>query len=313
MSSTSAAPQQHLTVLLEEAVSALLTKPDGRYLDATFGRGGHSRKILSQLNSQGQLLGLDKDPQAIAVAQHLAQEDSRFSYQQGTFTQAKTVVENLGWQGVDGILLDLGVSSPQLDDPKRGFSFMHDGPLDMRMDTTQGINAAEWLAQASATEISDVLYHFGEERHSRRMAQAVINARQEQPITTTSQLAEIIKAANPSWEKNKHPATRAFQAIRIFINQELDDLDLLLEQALDLLLPGGRLVVISFHSLEDRKVKRFMRKAAKGEQLPRHLPVMQSDLNLSLKLLGKAIKPTAEEIAVNARSRSAIMRVAEKI
>ncbi|GLR63152.1 16S rRNA (cytosine(1402)-N(4))-methyltransferase RsmH [Marinospirillum insulare] len=308
------APDQHLTVLLEEAVAALVTNPDGCYVDGTFGRGGHSRHLLSQLAAKGQLMGIDKDPRALETAAELAKEDERFTICHGSFIQLAEFLKEKGWTGVNGILLDLGVSSPQLDDASRGFSFMKDGPLDMRMDTSRGLSAAEWLAKATEVEISDVLYHLGEERHSRRMARALVKARQEEPITRTSQLAEIVKAANPSWEKHKHPATRAFQAIRIHINRELDDLKDLLDQAMDLLLPGGRLVVISFHSLEDRIVKRFMRDAARGDaHLPPDMPFRQDQLNITLKLVGKAVKPTAEEIAHNPRSRSAVMRVAEKL
>ena len=308
------APDLHLTVLLEEAVAALVTRPDGRYVDGTFGRGGHSRHLLQQLTAEGRLMGIDKDPLALASAAELAKEDARFSLHHGSFIQLAEFLEEKGWAGVDGILLDLGVSSPQLDDASRGFSFMKDGPLDMRMDTSRGISAAEWVATASEVEISDVLFHLGEERHSRRMARALIKARQEEPITRTSQLAEIIKVANPSWEKHKHPATRAFQAIRIHINRELDDLKDLLNQAMDLLLPGGRLVVISFHSLEDRIVKRFMRDAARGDaHLPHNMPFRQDELNITLKLASKAVKPSAEEVERNPRSRSAVMRVAEKL
>lgn len=307
-------PHVHLTVLLEEAVAALVTCPNGRYVDGTFGRGGHSRHLLEQLTPEGRLLGIDKDLRALETAAELAKEDKRFSLCHGSFIQLAEFLEEKGWAGVHGILLDLGVSSPQLDDAGRGFSFMQDGPLDMRMDTSRGLSAAEWLAKASEVEISDVLYHLGEERHSRRMARALVKARQEAPITHTSQLAEIVKAANPSWEKHKHPATRAFQAIRIHINRELDDLRDLLDQAMDLLLPGGRLVIISFHSLEDRIVKRFMRDAARGDaHLPRNMPFRQEDLNQTLKLIGKAVKPSAEEVERNPRSRSAVMRVAEKL
>jgi 16S rRNA (cytosine1402-N4)-methyltransferase len=309
---------QHLSVLLEEAVTAWLTRPDGFYVDGTFGRGGHSRHLLQQLAPAGRLLGIDKDPRALAAGEQLATIDPRFSICHGSFTELPEFLHSYqadpGFQGVDGILVDLGVSSPQLDDPERGFSFMQDGPLDMRMDTTRGLSAAEWLARAPEEEISDVLYHLGEERHSRRMARALVKARQEQPITRTGQLAELIKAANPSWEKHKHPATRAFQAIRIHINRELDDLKQLLTQAVDLLAPGGRLVVISFHSLEDRIVKRFMRDAARGDaHLPQGVPFRQEELHPTLKLISKAVKPSAAEIQQNPRARSAVMRVAEKL
>lgn len=306
---------QHLTVLLEEAVNAWLTDPSGVYVDGTFGRGGHSRLLLEQLGEQGRLLGIDKDPRALAVGHQLAAEDARFRICHASFADLPQCLEQAGLQqGLQGILLDLGVSSPQLDEAARGFSFLHDGPLDMRMDTTRGRSAAEWLASADEKEISDVLFQYGEERHARRMARALIKARQEAPITRTSQLAEIIKAANPSWEKHKHPATRAFQGIRIHINQELQDLQRLLDQALDQLAPGGRLVIISFHSLEDRMVKRFMRAAAKGDShLPPGVPFTDAQLNRRVRLLGKAIKASAEEIERNPRARSAIMRIAEKL
>lgn len=309
------APDQHITVLLHEAVAACLTDPAGIYIDGTFGRGGHSRLLLSQLAPEGRLLGIDKDPRALAAAQQLAEEDARFSCQQGSFSQLPEYLAARGWSaGVQGILVDLGVSSPQIDDPERGFSFMQDGPLDMRMDTTQGESAADWLAQASEAEIADVLFHYGEERHARRMARALLKARAEAPITRTLALAEIIKAANPSWEKHKHPATRAFQGIRIHINRELDDLKHLLAQAMSCLAPGGRLAVISFHSLEDRLVKRFMRDAARGDaHLPAHVPFRHTELRPELRLIGKATKPSSEEIALNPRARSAVLRVAEKL
>ncbi|MDR9467374.1 16S rRNA (cytosine(1402)-N(4))-methyltransferase RsmH [Marinospirillum sp.] len=311
----SAVADQHLTVLLKEAVAAWCPSAGGTYVDGTFGRGGHSRLLLSQLSSAGRLLGIDKDPRALAAGEKLAAEDARFSIHHASFADLPSCLQEAGiTAGVQGILLDLGVSSPQLDDPERGFSFMQDGPLDMRMNTLSGPSAADWLATASEAEISDVLFHYGEERHARRMARALVKARQEEPITRTHQLAEIVKAANPSWEKHKHPATRAFQGIRIHINQELEDLRRLLDQALDLLAPGGRLVVISFHSLEDRMVKRFMRDAAKGDShLPPGVPFRDDELKRRLKLLGKAVKASREEVSLNPRSRSAVMRIAEKL
>lgn len=312
---TPAVADQHLTVLLEEAVAAWCPSAEGVYVDGTFGRGGHSRLLLSQLSAAGRLLGIDKDPRALAVGQELAAQDPRFSVHHASFADLPACLQEAGIsEGVQGILLDLGVSSPQLDDPERGFSFMQDGPLDMRMNTSSGPSAADWLATASEAEISDVLFHYGEERHARRMARALVKARQEEPITRTRQLAEIVKAANPSWEKHKHPATRAFQGIRIHINQELEDLRRLLDQALDLLAPGGRLVVISFHSLEDRMVKRFMRDAAKGDShLPPGVPFRDDELKRRLKLVSKAVKASREEVTLNPRSRSAVMRVAEKL
>ncbi|ODC05146.1 16S rRNA (cytosine(1402)-N(4))-methyltransferase [Terasakiispira papahanaumokuakeensis] len=309
------ARDRHVTVLLDEAVEALVTRPEGRYIDGTFGRGGHSRLILQQLNNEGRLLGIDKDPRAIATGEALAAQDPRFQIAHRSFAEIETLTETQGWsEQVDGILLDLGVSSPQLDDPERGFSFMHDGPLDMRMDTSQGMSAADWVARAPEKEIADVLFRFGEERHSRRIARAIVAARQDTPITRTLQLAEIVKAANPSWEKHKHPATRSFQGIRIHINRELADLEDVLDRAVRQLRPGGRLVIISFHSLEDRMVKRFIRDAARGDtHLPPGIPLTEDQIERRLKPIGKAIKPSAEEIEVNVRSRSAVMRVAEKL
>lgn len=300
----------HYSVLLQESVTALINDPSGSYVDGTFGRGGHSREILSKLEADGSLLGIDKDPQAIAVAEALAKEDRRFSIRHGSFADLLDWVEP---NSLDGVLLDLGVSSPQLDQAERGFSFMQDGPLDMRMDTTRGQSAAEWLAHADAEDIAFVLKEFGEERFAKRMAAAVIREREIAPITTTGRLSKIFTEANPAWEKGKHPATRAFQGIRIFINSELEDLERVLNAALAALKIGGHLVVISFHSLEDRLVKRFIRNHERGQQLPKGLPVMDKDLNKRLKSLGKAVKASAEELAENQRSRSAVMRSAEKL
>ena len=299
---------EHVSVLLAESVSALSVRADGSYLDGTFGRGGHSREILSLLSQSGQLLAVDKDPAAEASAKALA-DDSRFKFVAGSFADISDFVSD---GSLDGILLDLGVSSPQLDDAARGFGFNGDGPLDMRMDTRSGMTAAEWIASASEQEIADVIKTYGEERFAKRMASAIVKVRIDTPITGTRQLASIIAEANPKWEPNKHPATRAFQAIRIFINRELEDLELALSSMVDKLVIGGRLVVISFHSLEDRIVKRFMRDQARGVQLPRHVPVVDSDTGKTLNLIGKAIKPSDEEVARNPRSRSAVMRVAER-
>ena len=305
---------KHKSVLLDEVVELLITDPAGSYVDGTFGRGGHSRVILSQLSAEGRLLGFDKDPQAIAVAEQLHQQDGRFEVVHGSFAQLRSELEQRGLMGsLDGVLLDLGVSSPQLDDPERGFSFLHDGPLDMRMNTQAGESAAQWIARADEKEIADVMYLYGEERFSRRIAKAIVAERQKQPITTTARLAEIVKVANPKWERGKNPATRAFQGIRIFINSELDDLTACLEQALEGLSVGGRLVVISFHSLEDRIVKRFIRKHVRGDEAPLGLPVPQAMLNQRLKAVGKARKASDEEVRDNVRSRSAIMRIAEKL
>ena len=309
----------HHTVLLNEAVDALLAQSDERdepqiYIDGTFGRGGHSKAILKKLPANARLIAFDRDPEAIAVANALQTEDERLEPKHSAFGEMSAVLGDMGLMGrVDGILLDLGVSSPQLDDAERGFSFMRDGPLDMRMDTTQGISAAQWINSASETEIADVLYHYGEERHSRRMARRVVAERTISPILRTGVLAEMIKEANPSWERDKHPATRAFQGIRLFINRELEQLELVLDQALEILRPGGLFVVISFHSLEDRIAKRFIAKHARGDDFPRGLPVAQSQLNPKVKPQSKAIKPSRDEIDRNPRARSAVMRVAAKL
>lgn len=303
----------HVTVLLEEAVKALVSDPGGRYVDGTFGRGGHARLILESLSAQGQLVAIDKDPEAVRVATELAAMDSRFAIEHGSFTEVKNYVGARSWPGATGILVDLGVSSPQLDDAERGFSFMNDGPLDMRMDTSRGLSAAEWVAKVEERELIRVLREYGEEKFARRIAGAIIRERGVAPITTTARLANVVSEANPSWEKHKHPATRAFQAIRIEVNQELNDLELFLENASDALSVGGRLVVISFHSLEDRMVKRFMKKMAKGDEPPPGVPVLESDITRRFKLMSKAMKPAKQEIERNPRSRSAVMRVLEKL
>ena len=306
---------KHITVLLQEAVDALVQDASGFYVDGTFGRGGHSALVLEQLAGTGELLGIDKDPQAIAHANERFADEPRFSIAHGSFAQLEQFVTDRGMAGkVDGVLLDLGVSSPQLDDASRGFSFMNDGPLDMRMDTSSGESAAEWIARADETEIADVIYTYGEEKFSRRMAKAIVAKRQETPITTTAQLSKIIAEANPAWEKGKNPATRAFQGIRIHINKELDDLESCLDQALDMLKIGGRLVVISFHSLEDRIVKRFIRKHVKGdEHLPRGIPFTNDMLEIRLRSVSKAVKASDNETQDNVRARSAVMRIAEKV
>lgn len=306
---------QHLTVLLNEAVEALVHTPSGTYVDGTFGRGGHSRLVLENLDEQGKLFGIDKDPRALETAKELEAEDSRFKVFRGSFAELDQFADQEGVAGqLDGILLDLGVSSPQLDDPERGFSFMNDGPLDMRMNPDAGESAADWVNRAPEEELIRVMKDYGEERFARRMARAIIEERKREPILRTGRLAQIIKEANPAWEKGKHPATRAFQGIRIHINRELEDLEICLQQSLDLLKVGGRLVVISFHSLEDRLVKRFMRDMAKGDtHLPPGVPFTQEQLNIRLKLLSKAIKPSKQEVLDNPRSRSAVMRVAERV
>ncbi len=305
---------EHVSVLLDETVAALNIKPNGRYIDGTFGRGGHTRAILANLSSQGRVLGLDKDPEAITAGQRLAAEDERFTIEQCSFaTLAETVNARL-WQGkVNGILLDIGVSSPQLDIADRGFSFQKDGPLDMRMNPNEGMSAAQWLAHADMDEIATVLKTLGEERFGKRIARAIVETREETPLTTTKQLADLVDKASPFREKNKHPATRTFQAIRIHINNELDDLSVVLQQAIDVLAVGGRLAVISFHSLEDRIVKRFFRDQAKGDDLPSHFPIRADQLNPSIKLVGKAIKAGETELARNPRARSAVLRIVEKV
>ncbi len=304
----------HTTVLLGEAVDALVTAVDGYYVDGTFGRGGHSAAILARLSDRGRLLAIDKDPEAVAVARQRFGNDGRFDIVQDSFAGLAAAVAERGLTGqVNGVLLDLGVSSPQLDDAGRGFSFLHDGPLDMRMNPEEGASAAQWLAVAEEQEIARVLKEYGEEKFARRMAGAIVRARREQPITRTGQLAAIVAEANPAWEKGKHPATRAFQAIRIFINRELEDLEQMLADVLDVLAVGGRLVVISFHSLEDRIVKRFIRRQEKGPALPRGLPVRDKDVLRRLRSLGKPVRARGDEVDTNVRSRSAIMRVAEKV
>ncbi|MBK6736910.1 MAG: 16S rRNA (cytosine(1402)-N(4))-methyltransferase RsmH [Haliea sp.] len=303
----------HQTVLLHEAVDALVTLPGGFYVDGTFGRGGHSRYLLQRLNESGRVLGVDKDLAAQAVAQELAESEPRFEFFHGSFAQLPHQLRGMGIDAVDGILLDLGVSSPQLDQGERGFSFMQDGPLDMRMDTSSGETAAQWLSYADLQDIAGVLKEYGEERFARRIAAAIVAAREESPIDSTGRLARVVSEAHPRWEKHKHPATRAFQAIRIKVNRELEDLQAFLSVALDLLRVGGRLVVISFHSLEDRLVKRYMRDMARGDSLPRGVPVTEAALNRRMRLVGKAVRASAEEVAGNVRARSAVMRVAEKI
>ncbi|MWV16534.1 16S rRNA (cytosine(1402)-N(4))-methyltransferase RsmH [Pseudomonas sp. L-22-4S-12] len=307
---------RHITVLLDEAVDGLAVRADGCYLDGTFGRGGHSRLILERLGPDGRLLGFDKDPLAIATGNALAAEDGRFVVVQRSFAELGDEVAQRGLAGrVDGILLDLGVSSPQLDDAARGFSFLNDGPLDMRMNPDAGVSAAEFIASASAEEIARVFKEYGEERFAKRMARAVVERRALKLFERTADLAAVLTEANPAWEKGKNPATRAFQGLRIYINNELGDLEQGLDAALESLAVGGRLVVISFHSLEDRIVKQFMRRHAKGEadNLPRDLPIIPKAFEPRLKLLGKPQFASEAELKANPRSRSAVMRVAEKL
>ena len=304
------AQDSHKTVLLEEAVDALAIRADGVYVDATFGRGGHSRLILERLGPRGRLVALDKDPEAVAVATRI--NDARFCVVHASFDELAGVLKRLGLEGVDGVLLDLGVSSPQLDDAARGFSFRRDGPLDMRMDTSRGQTAAQWLETASEAEIREVIRDYGEERFAKQIAKAIVAARQGGPIASTGQLAAVVGTAVRTREKGKDPATRTFQAVRIYLNQELAQLSLALPQILELLKPGARLAVISFHSLEDRIVKRFLRECARAD-VPIRLPLRESELpQPRLRLVGKAMRPADAEVAANPRARSATLRVAER-
>jgi len=306
---------KHQPVLLTEAIEGLAIQSAGVYIDGTFGRGGHTRAILEQLSDQGRVLAMDKDPEAIQSGQAQFGKDARFQMKQASFAKLSEFVEAQGLTGqIQGVLLDLGLSSPQLDDPARGFSFMHDGPLDMRMDPDSGEDAATWLMHVPEQALATVLKAYGEERYARRIARAIVAARMETPIQTTRQLAELIAKTVPSREKHKHPATRSFQAIRIAVNRELEDLKSCLKQCLDVLAIGGRLVVISFHSLEDRIVKQFIREYSKGDRgLPSKLPIKAAAFKPRLQAIGKAIKPSEEEINFNVRARSAVLRIAEKV
>lgn len=304
----------HQPVLLAETLEALALRPDGYYVDATFGRGGHAQAMLDRLEPDGRLLALDRDPAAAEWASTRWPDDGRFQFVRTPFRQlARILAERERMGRVNGILFDLGVSSPQLDDPARGFSFSQKGRLDMRMDPTTGIGAAEWLGRVTEVELDRVLAELGEERFHRRVARAIVAARQQAPIETTARLVEIVAAAVPTREPGKHPATRAFQAIRIAVNDELGELAAVLPQALAALAPGGRLVVISFHSLEDRVVKRFMREQARGRELPLDLPVVGRPEGVTLRLLGRAVRPGSAEVAANPRARSAILRAAERL
>ncbi|QYF94384.1 16S rRNA (cytosine(1402)-N(4))-methyltransferase RsmH [Massilia sp. PAMC28688] len=305
---------QHRTVLLDEAVDALgITgaRADGIYIDGTFGRGGHSRLILSTLGATGRLIAFDKDLQAIATAGEIA--DGRFEIVHDSFATMRTALQERGVAQVDGILLDLGISSPQVDDAARGFSFRNDGPLDMRMDTTRGVSAADWLATVPEQQLEKVIREYGEERFAFQIAKAIVAGRAVEPISGTRQLAGIVANAVKTREKGKDPATRTFQAIRIFINQELEDLEAGLSEAYAMLAPGARMVIISFHSLEDRMVKQFLASKAKLEQPDRRLPIRAVDLPQPLMKLVAKIKPSEAEIAANPRARSAVMRVAERL
>lgn len=303
----------HQSVLLEEALESLNIRPSGIYIDATFGRGGHSRAILQRLDETGRLIAFDQDPEAVSYArQHFAGEP-RFTIEHCNFNQVASVVEQFGLTGkIDGVLMDLGVSSPQLDDAERGFSFLRSGPLDMRMDTEQGITAAQWLARVKPADLINVLKRYGEEKFAKRIATAIVETREQREIIETGDLAEIISNAIPVKEKHKHPATRSFQAIRIYVNQELRAIEQGLKGAVSVLADGGRLSVISFHSLEDRIVKRFMRDISSRPKLPAGLPVMEVDIEVPFRLVGKPVVAGAKELEANPRARSARLRVLER-
>ena len=304
---------QHITVLLNEAVDALNIQKNGIYVDGTFGRGGHSRLILSKLGEKGRLVVFDKDPQAIAVARDLAAQDARVSVVHNGFSHFQAALDELGVAKIDGALFDLGISSPQIDDASRGFSFRFDAPLDMRMDTTRGQSAADWLAVAREEEINEVIKNYGEERFSRAIARAIVAQRSEAPIDTTRKLAQIAAQCVRTRERGQDPATRTFQAIRIFINRELDEIQAVLPQAVECLNAGGRLAVIAFHSLEDRLVKQFIRQYSSHVPLPKWAMVREADLpQPPLRAIGKAIKASGAEVAANPRARSAVLRVAER-
>jgi 16S rRNA (cytosine1402-N4)-methyltransferase len=304
----------HLPVFRQEVVDALAVHSGGFYVDATYGRGGHSAAILENLGQEGRLLALDRDPEAVQAARMQFSRDLRFSIVQTPFSRLGDEVRARGQLGrVWGIVLDLGVSSPQLDDAARGFSFLRDGPVDMRMDPTTGTSAAQWLARAREQDIEHVLREYGEERYARRVARALVAARGRTPIAMTGQLAALVAAAIPRREPGQHPATRTFQAIRIFVNREMEELESCLKQVPDILAPGGRLAVISFHSLEDRMVKRFVREQARGDAFPRDLAVRHVELRPRMKPVGRPVRPSLEETVRNPRARSAVLRVAERL
>jgi 16S rRNA (cytosine1402-N4)-methyltransferase len=305
----------HRSVLLNESIDGLNIHPDGIYIDATFGRGGHSEQILQQLSANGRLIALDRDESAIEAAKRF-DDDPRFSIHHVAFSHITDVVNELNLVGkIDGVLMDIGVSSPQLDDASRGFSFQKDGPLDMRMDRSSGVSAATWLQYADLDEITMVLKTYGEEKFGKRIAHAVLEQRAIKPLETTAEFAALIDKAVPVKDKYKHPATRSFQGVRIFINGELDQLNEGLNGAVKVLKSGGRLAVISFHSLEDRVVKRFIRTLSKGKDVPHNMPITQQEIDADkvVKAVGKAIKPSAKEVDDNVRSRSSVLRVAEKL
>ena len=315
--SPAASSPAHITVLLHEAVDALAIRPAGTYVDGTFGRGGHSRAILERLGDGGRLIAIDRDPRAVAAGQLLAKQDRRFSMHHAAMSELGDVLAEVSGsrkQVLDGMLADLGVSSPQLDEQDRGFSFRFDGPLDMRMDTSRGETVEEWLNRAEEQEIGEVIWRYGEERFARQIARAVVAARVIGRIRTTRELAELVGKTVRTREPGQHPATRTFQALRIFINQELEEIEKVLPQAMEGLRTGGRLVVIAFHSLEDRIVKRFLQNAAKADHLPSKLPIRANEVNdATLKIIGKPVRASDAEVAANPRARSAIMRTAEKL
>ncbi len=303
----------HQPVLLNEALASLNIRPSGIYIDATFGRGGHSRAILQQLDETGRLIAFDQDPQAVEFARQNFADEPRLTIEHCNFNQVASVVEQFGLVGkIDGVLMDLGVSSPQLDDAERGFSFLRSGPLDMRMDTAQGETAAQWLARVKPVDLINVLKRYGEEKFAKRIATAIVERREQQPITETGDLAEIVSNAIPVKEKHKHPATRSFQAIRIYVNQELRAIEQGLKGAASVLAEGGRLSVISFHSLEDRIVKRFMRDISSRPKLPAGLPVMEADIEVPFRLVAKPVVAGEAELKQNPRARSARLRVLER-
>lgn len=304
----------HIPVMLNDVMTAFLTERDGVYIDATFGRGGYAEAILQYLSPKGRLIGIDKDWEAVAVARERFKDEPRFCIVQGSFAGIASIASQQGLHGkVTGVVMDLGVSSPQLDDAERGFSFMKDGPLDMRMDNRSGMSAAEVIAQFSEGDLCRIFKDYGEERYAKRIARAIVEARTKSPITRTAELAELVKEAHPRWEKHKHPATRVFQALRIEVNQELSDVEKVLPEALEVLKLGGRLAVVSFHSLEDRIVKHFFQREIQGPYIPKHIPLMEKDLLRSMRWVVKAQKPSTVEVDHNPRARSAVLRVGERI
>lgn len=304
----------HIPVMLNDVMTAFLTERDGVYIDATFGRGGYAEAILQYLSPKGRLIGIDKDWEAVAVARERFKDEPRFCIVQGSFAGIASIASQQGLHGkVTGVVMDLGVSSPQLDDAERGFSFMKDGPLDMRMDNRSGMSATEVIAQFSESDLCRIFKDYGEERYAKRIARAIVEARTKSPITRTAELAELVKEAHPRWEKHKHPATRVFQALRIEVNQELSDVEKVLPEALEVLKLGGRLAVVSFHSLEDRIVKHFFQREIQGPYIPKHIPLMEKDLLRSMRWVVKAQKPSTVEVDHNPRARSAVLRVGERI